>query len=83
MDSVNYCATTSADEWANEILHADRLLVEGFEERWLRKRAEDLGRTPDPQCRGFKVLAEFLVGLGLDDDRASDRVGDQLCGSFV
>lgn len=70
MDNVHYPATTSADEWANEILHADQLLVEGFEERWLRKKAEDLGRTPDPQFRGLKLLAECLVGLGLDEDRA-------------
>lgn len=70
IDNVHYPATTSADEWANEILHADQLLIEGFEERWLRKKAEDLGRTPDPQFRGLKLLAECLVGLGLEEDRA-------------
>jgi hypothetical protein len=74
MDNVHYPATSSPDEWANEILHADQLVVEGFEERWLRKKVEDLGRTPDSQFKGLKLVAECLIGLGSEEERAMNTI---------
>lgn len=47
LDQVHYSITTSADEWANEILGLDQLIVEGFKESWLRKKTQELGRKPD------------------------------------
>jgi hypothetical protein len=61
---VNYPVTSSADEWANEILQLDQLLVEGFEERWLRKRAEMCGRTPDQDSRSLRLIEECIMANG-------------------
>ena len=70
LDQVHYPATSSPDEWANEILLLDQLIVEGFEERWLRQEAQSLGRTPDLQFRSLKLIEECLTGLGFEQDHA-------------
>jgi hypothetical protein len=69
-DKVHYPATSSPDEWATEILQLDQLLVEGFEEKWLREKARSLGRTPDTNFRSLKLIEECLIALGFEDDHA-------------
>ncbi|MCK4827639.1 hypothetical protein KA005_68560, partial [bacterium] len=63
-NKVHYPFTSSRDEWAEEILNLDQLVVEGFEEKWLRNKAKVLGRNPDIKLRGLKLIEECLVGLG-------------------
>jgi hypothetical protein len=65
---LHYPVTSSADEWANELLIFDQLLVEGFETRWLRTKAQSLGRTPDQSFGSLKLLAECLIGSGISAD---------------
>ena len=67
---AQYPVTGSNDEWRNEILSLDQLLVEGFEEKWLRKKAKELGRTPEPNYSSLKLLEEYLIGLDFEEDRA-------------
>ena len=75
MDDVHYPATTSADEWGNEVLALHQLIVEGFEEKWLRRRAESLGLHPDMKLRSIKLIEQCLIGLGLDEDQALGITG--------
>jgi hypothetical protein len=70
-DKVNYPVTSSADEWMNELLNLDQLVVEGFEGKWARKQAEALGRKPDKQLGSLKLIEECLIGFGLDPEEAS------------
>ena len=70
MDRVQYPATASTEEWKEEILALDQLLVEGFEARWLRTKAKTLGRTPDPKFGSLKLTEECLIGLGFEEDHA-------------
>jgi hypothetical protein len=70
LDQVHYPVTSSADEWANEILQFDQLVVEGFETKWLRNKAQTLGRTPDPKLASIKLVEECLVGLGMEEVEA-------------
>jgi hypothetical protein len=70
LDQLNYPVTLSADEWANELLHLDQLVVEGLEEKWLREHAHSLGRKPDPTLRSLKLLEECLVGKGFEVEHA-------------
>jgi hypothetical protein len=42
IEQVHYPVTSSTDEWSNEILLLDQLVVEGFEEKYLRQKAESL-----------------------------------------
>lgn len=67
LDQLHYPVTQSADEWANELLHLDQLVVEGFEEKWLREKANSLGRTPAANHRSLKLVEECLIGLGFED----------------
>lgn len=64
---VHYPVTASPDEWSNEILQLDQMLVEGFETKWLKKKAAELGRTPDPKFQSLKLVEECLMACGLEE----------------
>lgn len=67
---VNYPVTASSDEWSSEILTLDQMVVEGFETKWLRQKATDLGRPPDPKFQSLKLTEECLKGIGFEEDHA-------------
>lgn len=67
---VHYPFTDTRDEWAAELMNLDQLLVEGLDEKWLRRQAEELGRTPDSRLRALKLLEECLCGLGFEESHA-------------
>jgi hypothetical protein len=71
---LHYPVTASPDEWSNEILQLDQLVVEGFETRWLKNKAQALGRTPDPNFRSLKLVEECLIALGLAEGDAQKIV---------
>jgi hypothetical protein len=66
--------TTSPDEWSNDILLLDQLVVEGLDTKWLRDSASGLGRGPDPKFASIKLAEECLLGLGLEKSDASEIV---------
>lgn len=70
MRRAQYPVTNLNDEWRNEILNLDQLLVEGFKEKWLREKAQELGRAQKPKDRSLKLLEECLIGLGFEGDHA-------------
>lgn len=70
IEREHYPVTTSADEWANELLQLDQLVIEGFEERWLREKAKCLGRNPDVTNKSLKLLEECLIALGFETEHA-------------
>lgn len=70
LDQLHYPITSSADEWASEILSLDQLVVEGFETKWLRNTAQSLGRTPDVSFASLKLVEECLLALGFAEDQA-------------
>lgn len=67
---VHYPYTASRDEWAEEILNLDQLLIEGFEEKWLRNKVKELGRNPEKELRALKLIEECLIALGFEEDHA-------------
>jgi hypothetical protein len=73
-DKVHYPVTSSNDEWTNEILNLDQLVVEGFETKWLRTKAQELGRTPDAAAASLKLTEECLIGVGLEESDAQKVV---------
>jgi len=73
-DQLHYPVTSSPDEWANEILHLDQLVVEGFETKWLRRMAQQLGRTPDVSLGSLSLVEECLMGLGYAEGDAQEIV---------
>ncbi len=71
---VHYPVTKSAEEWADELMALDKLVVEGFEERWLRKKAGGLGKSPKEQDRSLRLIEHCLSGLGFEEDHALEIV---------
>ncbi len=74
LEQLQYPATTSADEWANDLLLLDQLVVEGFQTGWLKDKALELGRTLDPNFASIRVTEECLLGLGFAQDEADKTV---------
>jgi hypothetical protein len=73
-EQLHYPVTLSADEWAEEILHLDQLLVEGFETKWLRVKAQGLSRKPDIKFASLKLVEECLAGTGFAGEDARNVV---------
>lgn len=71
-DKVHYPYTSSRDEWAEEILNLDQLIVEGLEEKWLRKKAKTLKLNPDARLRALKLIEVILVSVGFEVDHARE-----------
>jgi len=74
LDQLHYPVTTSADEWSNELLHLDQLIVEGFEVKWLKNKAQSLGRVLDPKYGSLLLVYECLLGYGLDVSEAQKLI---------
>ncbi len=68
--AVHRPLTGAADEWAEELLKLDKLVVEGLNPKWLRKRATQLGRTPEDRFGGLKLIEECLIGCGFEEEHA-------------
>ncbi len=74
IEQMHYPVTSSAGEWAEEILHLDQLIVEGFETKWLRNQAQKLGRPLEQNFRSLKLIEECLVGVETPEDEAKNLV---------
>jgi hypothetical protein len=74
IDRSHYPITASPDEWANEILHLDQLIVEPFEKAWFKREVLHLGKTPDPNLGSLVLTEECLAGWGQDPDEAKTIV---------
>ena len=48
----------------------DQLIIEGLEEKWLRKKAIKLNRKVEQTWRSLKLMEECLIGLNFDNDHA-------------
>ena len=53
-------------------MNLDQLLIEGLEEKWLKRRAQELGRPKDDKLRSLKLLEECLIGFGFETDHARE-----------
>ena len=68
--AVHYPITDSTDEWIDSIMSLDQLVVEGFQEKALRKLATALGRKPEKEWRSITLLEACLLGSNVQDDEA-------------
>jgi hypothetical protein len=71
---VHYPVTEATDEWANEIMALDKLLVEGFETAWLKARALQLKQEVKPQEASLVLTERCLQGLGFEEEHAKSIV---------
>jgi len=71
---VQYPYSASRDEWAEEILKLEQLLVKGLEEKWLRKKAKELECNLRSKDRSLKLIELILVALDFEKDHASEII---------
>jgi hypothetical protein len=73
--AVRYPVTDASEEWGNEILALDQMLIEGFLPSALKQFAEssgqDLGNKP---LGSIKLLAAILVGSGIRVEDAKETL---------
>lgn len=69
-DSLHPVVTKSVDEWKEEILKLDQILVEGLVKKQLKARAKELNQTPLDKDRELKLLERCLIGCGFDEEHA-------------
>ncbi|HEY8098239.1 MAG TPA: hypothetical protein VIE65_19435, partial [Methylobacter sp.] len=74
LSKVHYPVTQSNEEWANEIMALDKLLVEGLELRWLKTKASELGQSPQAQDQSLALTERCLRGLGFDEEAAKNAI---------
>jgi hypothetical protein len=69
---TRYPVTSSADEWANEILHLDQLLVEGFEIDWLRAQTAQPMGSHNANAGSINLMTDCLAKCSLTDAEATN-----------
>lgn len=74
IDRSHYPLTASPDEWANEILHLDQLIVESFEKVWFKNEVVQSGKTPDPKVGSLVLMEQCLALWGQDPDETKKLV---------
>jgi hypothetical protein len=68
--AVHVPVTGSEAEWADAILALDQLVIEGFQDKPLKKIALELGRALEEGWRSLKLMEECLVGNGVEANEA-------------
>ena len=74
INRVHYPRTQSSDEWMNEILELDRLLVEGLNRKWLNHKARDLPVEVGTRPGSIGLIKHCLMGMGIEKEEAEDTV---------
>jgi hypothetical protein len=72
--SVHLPVTGSESEWADAILALDQLVIEGVQEKPLKKAALEMGRVLENEWRSLKLLEECLVGKGAPPEEAKEAI---------
>ena len=70
LERVHYPVTDSTEEWKNELLLLDQLLIEGLNEEWLRGKAMELKVPVNNQVRSIRLVEACLVGMKRDPKEA-------------
>lgn len=71
LDRVHYPLTSSQEEWANELLKLDQLVVEGFSRSYFKSKAEATGIKIEPQWASLKLISEVLLHAKVNEDEAN------------
>ena len=71
IDAVHYPVTDSIEEWGDELLSLDQLVVEGFYLKGLRKLADVWGAQYEESWRSLKLVEVLLRATGQTEDEAN------------
>lgn len=68
MKRATYTVTGRREEWANDLLALDHLLVEGLEKSYFKAKLRAAGREPSGQWGSIQAIAILLEAAGVDDE---------------
>ena len=71
IDAVHYPVTDSIEEWGDELLSLDQLVVEGFYLKGLKKIADGRGAQYEESWGSLKLLEVLLKAMGHTEDEAN------------
>lgn len=70
-ERVHYPVTDAQEEWANELMLLDQLVVEGFNRSHFKAKAEAIGIDVNPQWGSLKLISEVLRRQQVNDDEVN------------
>ncbi len=71
---IHLPATDSKDEWANELLHLDQWVIEGFVTDWLRRVTVTGAAKFDANTQSLALLEHCMVIAGLEEGEAKAAI---------
>ena len=74
LNPVNYTVTDSKDEWSRDILRLHQLLIEGFNQQWLRETANKLNAPSKHNIQSITLIKNILIKLNYDENKAHEIV---------
>lgn len=69
LNKLHYPYTESKDEWADELLNLDQVIVEGFDKKSLKAKAKQLNAYIENKFGTLKIIENILIakGFGRED----------------
>lgn len=71
LERTHYPVTDGQEEWANELMALDQLVVEGFSRSHFKAKAEATGITVDPQWGSLKLIGDVLRQQQVNEDEVN------------
>lgn len=70
LTKLHYPYTDSKDEWADELLNFDQVIVEGFDKKSLKARANELSAHIENKFGTLKIIENILIAKGFEIEDA-------------
>ena len=70
LDQLSYPHTDSKDEWAEELLRLDQVIIEGFNQSVIKNIAEQVSAKVERNYRSLKLLESILIAKDFDTEYA-------------
>ncbi|MBF0296286.1 MAG: hypothetical protein HQL96_13945 [Magnetococcales bacterium] len=70
-DRVHYPVTDSREEWANELMALDQLVVEGLSRSYFKSKAVAAGIAIEPQCGSLRLISKVLLHAQVNEEEAA------------
>lgn len=70
LTKLHYPYTDSKDEWADELLNFDQVIVEGFDKKSLKAKANELSAHVENKFGTLKIIENILIAKGFEIEDA-------------
>ncbi|SLJ83455.1 hypothetical protein [Psychrobacter sp. DAB_AL43B] len=70
LTKLHYPYTDSKDEWADELLNFDQVIVEGFDKKSLKAKANELSVHVENKFGTLKIIENILIAKGFEIEDA-------------